>query len=150
MKTLFVSIACIAPILGFAADPNPHDYLKGSFSRDVVAAVEKAKRERKPVWITAWDDKFKDSAGGEGLTRYHLRCFFAYPETQKLLKESFVQVFTTMDNKFVEQWMDKNDKTHVPVYVILDRTGKFVQRKQLYANPGVALKEVQDAIASLK
>lgn len=155
MKTTLltlVSLLLIATAL-YASEPIvPSHYLSGPISRDVDAALKRAQTEHRPIWIIAWDEKFQLSPEGKktNTTDYPLHYFYQNPEAKKLVADHFIQVFTTMNNKAIEQWIDKGDVSHEPVYIVLDANGNLIAKKKHYANPGTGLQEVQAIVAALK
>lgn len=149
MKIFFLlSLALCANCL--AADPRASDYLKGAVTRDVNSAITKAKTEGKPVYIVAWDDTVKVEPRAENPAKEYLSFFFRRSETQKLVSDNFVQVFTTMSNPALSDWLDKEDKSHIPVFIILGKNGEFVVRKHVRGAPDTALKTTQEAVAMVK
>jgi hypothetical protein len=143
-------IAAAAPLR--AADPIiPSKYMTGTICRDVASAIKKGKDEHRPVWIAAWDEKFQMSPDGRkgNAAAYSLGNFYGSPETKKLLSSNFIQVFTTMANPAIQEWLDTADISHEPVYIVLDSNGALVERKHSSANAANGLQDVQGIIAKL-
>jgi hypothetical protein len=130
-----------------AADPNPRDYLVGQVSRDITAALERAKAEGKPVWIVAYDDKYKDA---ESMNLTKLMHFYSNTETRELISKNFAQIWAKMSDKEIAQWIDKDNKDHIPVFIVLGKDGNLVMRKQHLGNPKVGLQDAQEAVAKTK
>lgn len=127
-------------------------YLTGTISNDPASALQRSATEKRPVWIIAWDQKFQMSPEGKTnlVTDYNLHNFYSNPDTKKLIAEHFIQVFTTLNNKAIAQWIDPADKTHKPVYIILGADGKLIATKRHEGNAEVGLKTAQDIVAGLK
>ncbi|MEP6671716.1 MAG: hypothetical protein ABJF10_21325 [Chthoniobacter sp.] len=144
----FTQLAVSAP----PVEPTPAKYFSGPVSRDVAAALKRGAAEHKPVWIVAWDDVFfRSPEGKSGLSSdYYLHYFYDNPETKKMVAGNFITAFTTMRNPAISQWIDPADKTHTPIYIVIDREGKMLVRKTHGGNPDAALKEVQEVVAQLK
>ncbi|HEY3899936.1 MAG TPA: retroviral-like aspartic protease family protein [Chthoniobacter sp.] len=154
LSLLVVPLAIAVPQFAHAERhimPSAANYLRGTIYNNVANAIQRGATEHRPIWITAWDRVFFNSPEGQKSNKadYAMHYFFQKPETGDLLNKNFLQVFTTLDNPAIAQWLDPNDHTHEPTYIVLDATGTFVARDHLYANPEVAWKDVQKVAAKL-
>lgn len=155
MKTMWLFLLLLGSVSVLAAitviEPTPDQYLTGPVSRDVASALARGKSEHRPVFVIAWDKKFKNSPEGKTVdtANYHLHFYFQNPETKKLVASNFVQAWTTLDCKAISQFIDPADKTHVPVIVVFDADGNFVGRMTTGPNAEDALKDVQKMLTKL-
>jgi hypothetical protein len=137
MKTYLAIALLLVSSAAFAGAQNvsPEKYLKGPVSRDVASAIHRASTENKPIWIIAWDEKFHrlEEPKKDNVADYNLHGFYQNPEVQKMVFGNFLVVWTTVDNKAIADWVDKDDKSHIPVIIVLDKDGRFLLRqKHLY------------------
>jgi hypothetical protein len=152
---LLLSVAVINIVSSAQAaqpvEPVPSKYFAGSVSRDVASALKRSATEHRPVWIVAWDDTFFHSTQGRSsdVTDYALGYFYQNPETKKLVAQNFITVFTTLRNPAISSWIDASDKSHRPLFIVVDSSGKMLTRQPHTANPDGGLKAVQDAVAVL-
>jgi len=148
MKSLVFALLFLAPL---ANAQSARDYMEGQISRDVEGALERAAKTEKPVALVTFNPDNKEmQGGGESANEYSLRCFFSLPETRKLVAENFVQIFAPFSAKGVDGYLDKADKTNLPVIIILDKTGKVTHRLDCQANPKDALQKMQKIVAEIK
>lgn len=132
--------------------PTPNRYFKGPVCRDVGDAIKRGAGQNKKVWIIAWDaDYYKTPEHRKtNVADYNLSWFYSIPQTKDLLSKNFVQVFTTMNNPAIQQWIDPKDETHIPYLIILDSDGTAVVHKRHDTHAEEALKLVESLIDGQK
>jgi hypothetical protein len=137
-------------LASFASAQSARDYMEGQISRDVEGALERAVKADMPVALVTYNPDNKARQGPESANEYSLRCFFSLEETRKLMSENFIQIFAPWSAKGVDGYLDKTDKTNLPVIIFLDKTGKLTRRVACQANPTDAMKTMQKIVEETK
>ena len=146
MKSFIITLLFLSPL---ANAQSARDYMEGQISRDVEGALERATKTQKPVALVTFNPDNKERQGVESANEYSLRCFFSLPETRKLVSENFIQIFAPFSAKGVDGYLDKADKTNLPVIIILDKAGNVTHRLDCQANPKDALKKMQKIVEEI-
>jgi hypothetical protein len=136
---------------------TPGKYLEGPFTQDLAEGLRRAAAEKKPVWIIAWDEEYHRTENEkDNIADYNFHYHYQLPETQKLVFDNFVVVWTTTSDKAIAEWLPApTDDTRgynrrTPLIIILNEEGKFILRKYHYANPDIALKLTKEILETVQ
>ena len=127
-----------------AGELTASKFLSGQVTRDVEAALTRAKAAHKPVLLLAYDSdkKAETNAWGIGGTT-------GLPETKKLLAQKCIQVFAPWKAKGMEAYQAAASERGYPVLIFLSAEGTVVARLECTLNQPDALLAIRAILEKL-
>lgn len=109
--------------------------------RDIDAALKRATKDKKRVFVTFHDPK--GDYNDQGLA---IKYFTDLQETKELLKANFIIVLLPRGHKDLEPYT-RGMNTERPLYIVLNSNGTKVKADSIYANPEEGLRIVKELVA---
>lgn len=144
MKSLVSRLLLIASLLTslvLAAPLDERAAFGTSPGRDVDAALKRAQKEKKRIFLATYDPK-----EGGNFPGLDIKYFTDLEETKKLLKENFIIVLLTKGHKDLERYKPSGN-TEKAYYVVISSSGQMLKTDKMAANPETGLKIVKELIA---
>ena len=124
-----------------AAEFDPRAAFGSVPGRDLDAALKRAEKENKRVFLAFYDPK--GDYNDQGL---QIKYFTDLVETKKLLKTNFVVVLLPRGHKDLAKYTASMN-TERPRFILLSPKGDFIKDDTLAQNPEWGLKIVQALVA---
>ena len=138
--TLFLTVVSICS-LAVAAPFDARAAFDTSPGRDVDAALKRAEKDKKRVFLVSYDPE----AGGN-FPGLDIKYFTDLQETKKILKDNFIIVLLTKGHKDLEKYKPEGN-TEKPYFVVINPAGDVVKSGAVYGNPTEGLKIVKELVA---
>ncbi len=144
MKTLaFFLAATLLAITAHAADFDARSAFGTTPGRDIDAALKRAQKEKKRVFVAVYDSK--GDYNDQGL---QIKYFTDLEETKKLLKDNFIIVLLDRNHKDLSKYADASSNTERPHYILLSSAGSKLKTDTLVANPADGLRRTKEILAA--
>jgi hypothetical protein len=109
--------------------------------RDLDAALKRAEKEKKRVFLVFWNSKEKTDYPG-----LDIKYFTQLQQTKKLLTDHFIIVLLDRGHKDVKKYLDAAN-TEKAQYVLITPAGDALKQGAMNVNENNGLKIVQELVA---
>lgn len=144
MKTLAFAVAACLVFSPPHVRAGPLD-VRAAFDttpgRDMDAALKRAEKEKKRVFLATYDPK-----EGGNFPGLDIKYFTDLQETKKLLKDNFILVLLLKGHKDLAKFKPSGN-TEKAYYVLVSSSGQVIKSDKMAANPEEGLKIVKELVA---
>lgn len=117
-------------------------YFIGQVESSLSAAMIRAKRENKGVFLVIYDNKNPTKSRLDVALGY----FTLFDTTKKLLADNFVPIMADLHSPDVGQYVPAGNPLEICYYVALSADGKILKQAEVYGNPDEGLSQTQKIV----
>jgi hypothetical protein len=126
-------------------DYTPAEYFKGEVSRDLDAAMERARRFQKPLWVVAYGSDDEKRA-----LHWRLHYFMQLDETRQIVTENFEQVLLPFGSGSLKPILTSEDNTEGLTLFVLTPNGAVIKKLSMNHNGEDALRVTKKIVEQAK